>query len=74
MALPQAPSTPDRISLAVDAPVRGLVGYQPTTEQNSIRLMASSTLAIDKLNTISSGADSVSDTELDLQQGSIRCV
>ena len=71
MALPQAPSTPDRISLAVDGPVRGLVGYQPTAEQNSIRLMASSTLVIDKLNTISSGADTVSDTELDLQQGSI---
>ena len=71
MALPQAPSTPDRISLAVDAPVRGLVGYQPSTEQNSIRLMASSTLVIDKLSTISSGADTVSDTELDLQQGSI---
>jgi hypothetical protein len=69
--LPQAPSTPERISLAVDGPVRGLVGYQPTTEQNSIRLMANSTLVIDKLNTISSGADSVSDTELDLQQGSI---
>ncbi|HEX9048176.1 MAG TPA: FecR domain-containing protein [Verrucomicrobiae bacterium] len=69
--LPQAAWVPDRISLSVDSPVRGLVTYQPSAEQNVVRVMASSTLVIDKLTTTSSGADTVSDTELDLKQGTI---
>jgi hypothetical protein len=69
--LPQATWVPKRISLAVDSPVRGLVSYRPSAEQNVVRLMNSSTLVIDKLTTTSSGADTVSDTELDLKSGSI---
>lgn len=69
--MPQAAWTPKRISLSVDSPVRGLTSYKPATEQNVVRLMASSALTIDKLTTTSSGADTVSDTELDLKQGSI---
>jgi hypothetical protein len=71
LELPQAAWTPKRISLAVDSPVRGLVSYRPSAEQNVVRLMPDSTLVIDKLTTTSSGADTVSDTELDLKQGSI---
>jgi hypothetical protein len=71
MELPQASGSPKRITLAVDAPVRGLVSYRPSAEQNSVRVMADSALVIDKLTTTSSGADTVSDTELDLQKGSI---
>jgi hypothetical protein len=69
--LPQATWVPDRVSLAVDSPVRGLVTYRPSEEQNVVRLMPGSTLVIDKLTTVSSGADTVSDTELDLKKGGI---
>lgn len=69
--LPQAAWTPQRISLAVDSPVRGLISYKPSAEQNAVRVMPNSTLGIDKLTTTSSGADTVSDTELDLKQGGI---
>ncbi|HUC85098.1 MAG TPA: FecR family protein [Candidatus Acidoferrales bacterium] len=68
---PQATWAPKRISLAPDSPVRGLVSYRPATEQNAVRIMNNSALVIDKLTTTSSGADTVSDTELDLKQGSI---
>jgi hypothetical protein len=71
--MPQAEWVPQRISLAVDAPVRGLVSYQPSVDQNVVRLMPNSALAIDKLTTISAGADTVSDTELDLKKGTIYC-
>ena len=69
--VPQASWTPDRISLAADSPVRGIVTYRPSVEQNVVRVMSSSVLYIDKLTTISSGADTVSDTELDLRKGGI---
>jgi hypothetical protein len=69
--LPQATWTPKRISLSVDSPVRGLVSYRPSAEQNVIRVDSNSELVIDKLTTTSSGADTVSDTELDLKKGSI---
>jgi len=68
---PQATWAPKRISLAVDSPVRGMVTYRPSIEQNTVRMMPGSALSIDKLTTTSSGADTVSDTELDLQKGSI---
>lgn len=71
LQMPQASWTPKRISLAVDSPVRGLVTYTPSAEQNMVRIMPGSALGIDKLTTTSSGADTVSDTELNLQQGSI---
>jgi hypothetical protein len=68
---PQAQKTPDRISPAPDAPVRGLISYKPAAEQNVVRLTPGTTLAIDKLTTTDTDADTVSDTELDLQQGKI---
>ena len=68
MDLPQANWTPKRISYAVDAPVRGMISYRPSAEQNALRVMGNSTLVIDKLTTTSSGADTVSDTELDLKK------
>lgn len=69
--LPQAKWTPDRISQAPDSPVRGMVTYKPSAEQNMIRLIPNSTLQIDRLNTTDTGADTVSDTELDLKEGKI---
>jgi hypothetical protein len=71
IAMPQAKWGPERISEAVDAPVRGLITYTPAAEQNVIRVMGNSILVIDKLTTTDTGADTVSDTELNLKQGSI---
>jgi hypothetical protein len=68
---PQSQKLPDRISPASDAPVRGLISYKPAAEQNVVRLTPGTTIVIDKLTTTDSGADTVSDTELDLQQGKI---
>jgi hypothetical protein len=68
---PQSQKTPDRISPAPDSPVRGLISYKPSAAQNVIRLTPNSKLAIDKLTTTDTEADTVSDTELDLQQGRI---
>lgn len=69
--LPQAKWAPDRISPAPDAPVRGLISYTPGFDQNTIRITPNSALAIDKLRVADTGADTVSDTELNLKQGKI---
>jgi FecR protein len=71
VAWPQARSTPDRISFAPDYPVRGLISYKPSAEQNMVRLSADTTLQIDKLTVSDTGVDAVSDTELNLKQGHI---
>lgn len=68
---PQAAWQPDRITLAADSPVRGMIGYKPSVEQNVVRLTPGTTLAIDKLTITDTGADTVSDTELDLKKGKI---
>jgi hypothetical protein len=69
--MPQAHSTPDRISPAPDSLVRGLVDYRPSVEQNVVRLSGGTTLKIDTLTVSDTGLDTVSDTELDLQSGRI---
>ncbi len=69
--MPQAKWQPEHVSLSADSPVRGLVSYKPSAEQNVIRLTPNTTLGIDKLTITDTGADTVSDTELDLKQGKI---
>ncbi len=69
--LPQAKWSPERISLAHDSHVRGYTTYKPSADQNAIRLTPNSTMAIDKLTIVDTGADTVSDTELDLKKGKI---
>lgn len=69
--LPQAKWAPDTISPAADTAVRGYVTYKPQADQNAVRLTPNSTLAIDKLTVVDTGADAVSDTELDLKKGKI---
>jgi hypothetical protein len=71
VAMPQAQPSPDRVSPAPDAPVRGLVSCKPAVEQNVVRLSGGTTLKIDTLTTSDTGVDTVSDTELDLQAGRI---
>jgi hypothetical protein len=70
---PQDNPLPDRISLAADAKVRGYVSYRPAAEQNAVRMMGDTVLAIDKLTVNDTGVDTVNDTELDLRQGGIYC-
>ena len=46
--------------------------YTPTAgDQNIVRVFENSTLAVDKLTTMDTGADTVSETQLDLQRGRI---
>ena len=71
--MPQAEPLPDRVSLAADSDVRGVVSYKPSAEQNAVRLTSDTMLAIDKLTVSDTGVDTVSDTELDLRQGRIYC-
>ena len=71
IGLPQADWQPDRVSEAADSPVRGLVSYKPSAEQNVVRLTPDSTLAIEKLTITDTGADTVGDTELNLSEGKI---
>jgi hypothetical protein len=69
--MPQARIAPDRVAPAADSPVRGLVTYMPSAEQNTVRMTGETTLKIDKLTISDTGVDTVSDTELDLQKGRI---
>jgi len=71
--MPQANPLPDRVSLATDEKVRDYVSYRPFAEQNAVRMMGDTVLAIDKLTVSDTGVDTVSDTELDLRQGGIYC-
>lgn len=62
---------PDKVGPAADAPVRGMVSYKAEAAQNVIRMKGDTVLAIDKLSASNMGADKVTDTELDLRQGTI---
>jgi len=63
--------TPVNPAPAADSPVRGIINSPSTYEQNVVRLTPNTTLGITKLTTTDTGADTVSDTELDLKQGKI---
>jgi len=52
-------------------PVTPINAGQSTPEQNIIRLQPDTTLAIDKFTFTQTGADTVSDTELDLRSGNV---
>ena len=67
----QARWLPEQIAPAIDENVRGTISYRPAAEQNVVRLTPNTTLGIVKLTVIDTGADSVSDTELDLKKGKI---
>jgi hypothetical protein len=45
--------------------------YQPSAEQNVVRVWENSALGIDKLTEVQTGADTVTDTQLDLKAGRI---
>ncbi|HXF09935.1 MAG TPA: FecR domain-containing protein, partial [Desulfuromonadaceae bacterium] len=62
---------PDKIAPAPDANVAGLTAYKAAAQQNVIRMQANTVLAINQLMISDTGVDAVSDTELDLRQGTI---
>jgi hypothetical protein len=47
------------------------VSFQPSAEQNTVRVYENSLLGIDKLTAMETGADTVTDTQLDLRAGRI---
>jgi len=57
------------------APIRTTMGagqsYQPTAEQNVVRIWENSVLGIDKLTSTDTGTDVVTETQLNLQAGRI---
>ncbi|HEV2327582.1 MAG TPA: FecR domain-containing protein [Verrucomicrobiae bacterium] len=67
---PSPSGSPD-LAVAPDPNVRGLVASKPMAQQNIIHMSADTMLAIDKLTVVDTGADTVSDTELDLRAGKI---
>ena len=67
----QITSSPAHPAYSPDSKVTSIHRSPPAAEQNVVRLTPETTLAIDKLNVIDTGADTVSDTELDLQKGKI---
>jgi hypothetical protein len=58
-----APGTP-----SVASP---MMSYQPTPEQNAIRIWENTLLGVDKLSAMRTGADVVTETQLDLKAGHI---
>jgi hypothetical protein len=47
------------------------MSFRPSSEQNVVRIWANSAMGIDKLTSMQTGADTVSETQLDLKQGRI---
>ncbi|HEY3762056.1 MAG TPA: FecR domain-containing protein [Verrucomicrobiae bacterium] len=62
---------PAVVAPAADSPVGGMTSYKSTAAQNVIHMGSDSVLAIDKLMIGNTGVDAVSDTQLDLRQGTI---
>ncbi|HLH54327.1 MAG TPA: FecR domain-containing protein [Verrucomicrobiae bacterium] len=58
------PSIPDSMASS------GL-SFRPSSEQNVVRVWANSALGIDKLTSMQTGAETVTETQLDLKQGRI---
>jgi hypothetical protein len=56
---------------APDSAVRDMMSFPARAQQNVIRMRPDTVLAVDKLTISNTGIDSVSDTELDLRQGTI---
>jgi len=72
------PVSPDRSAMnpvkpspATDSEVRGYSTYKAVAQQNVVHMGPNTVLAIDKLTIGNTGVDAVSDTELDLRQGTI---
>src|SRR5262245_58910361 len=67
-ALPQAVTYRPGVT---DSMATSTMGFRPSSEQNVVRIWANSALGIDKLTMMQTGADTVTETQLDLKQGRI---
>ena len=56
---------------AASASASSSVSYQPTAEQNIVRIWENTLIAVDKLTQTQTGADIVTETQLDLKAGHI---
>jgi hypothetical protein len=65
------PVNASTLAIAPDPQIRGYETAKPMAEQNVIRMSEDTMLAVDKLTVVDTGADTVSDTELDLRAGKI---
>ena len=50
-------------------PMGDIMSYKPQAEQDALRIMEDSVLAVDKLTVTQTGADTVTETQLDLKAG-----
>lgn len=62
---------PAAFKATIPSSLSSSVAYQPSAEQNVVRIWENSALGIDKLTTQQTGAEHVSDTQLDLKTGHI---
>jgi len=54
-----------------DSMAESSISFRPSSEQNVVRIWANSAMGIDKLTMMQTGAETVSETQLDLKQGRI---
>lgn len=66
-----APAEASVPNTAAITPVNSKNYYQPNAEQNVVRVWENSLLGIDKLTSMETGADTVTETQLDLKAGRI---
>ena len=62
---------PGKVAPAVDASVRGLTSYKATAMPNVFRMYGDTVVGVNKLGISNTGVDGLTDTELDLRQGTI---
>lgn len=67
----QIDPNPDKVAPAADPLVRGMTSYKATAAQNVIRMQPDTVLGVDQLMISNTGIDAVSNTQLDLRQGTI---
>jgi len=65
IALGETAAGPSRVAVGPS------ISYQPKTEQDVVRLLEDTMLAFDNLTLMKTGADEVTETQLDLQAGTI---
>ena len=65
------PMSPTAAGAAAATPSTPLSSYQPTSEQNIVRLWENTLMSVDKLTETHTGADVVTETQLDLKAGHI---
>jgi hypothetical protein len=59
------------VTAAPPAAPGAMLNYSPTAQQDVIRAFADTVVSIDKLTTVDTGADEVTETELDLRSGQL---